>query len=397
MKIGMILDAPFPPDPRVENEAVHLIKNNHQVFLFCLDYSHKLPVREQINGIEVYRYQPPKIVYKLSALAYSSRLYHLLLKRSIVDFILKTRIDSLHIHDMAIARAVIEIAKQHNIPSVLDLHENRPEIMKFYPHVQHFPGNLLIKPKVWEKYESKYIREADQVVVVTKEARQYYKDKLHIAEDKVKVVPNTVRKEFYTSGRIDAGIVNKYKNNFALLYIGETGLRRGLQTAIEAMQSLREEIPSIKLIIVGKSRTDDVLRKQIFDSGLETCVDLVGWQPFETFQSYIAASKIGISPIHQNVHHHTTYANKVFQYLSLGKPVIVSDCLAQANLVREHQCGLVHLDQDAKDFAEKVKELYFNNIQYQQMAENARSAIENKLRWEIQAKELSEMYEEIHS
>lgn len=396
MKIGMVLDAPFPPDPRVENEALHLVKNKHQVFLFCLDYTHKLPERENISGIEVFRYQPSKLVYKLSALAYSNRLYHHLLKKSILDFILKTRVDTLHIHDVAIARAAIEIAKQYGIPSVLDLHENRPEIMKFYPHVQHFPGKLLIKPKVWEKYESKYIREADQVVVVTKEAKEYYHDKLHIENEKVKVVPNTVRKEFYTQGKIDERIVKKYKEHFSILYIGETGLRRGLQTVIEAMKSLREEIPSIKLIIVGKSRTDDVLRKQIFESGLETCVELTGWQPFETFQSYISACKVGISPIHRNIHHNTTYANKVFQYLSFGKPVIVSDCAAQANLVKEHQVGLVHRDQDASDFAAKVKELYYNNILYLQMAKNAEYAIENKLRWEIQAKELSLVYEEIH-
>ena len=30
----MILDAVFPPDPRVENEAVSLVKAGHEVFLF---------------------------------------------------------------------------------------------------------------------------------------------------------------------------------------------------------------------------------------------------------------------------------------------------------------------------------------------------------------------------
>ena len=46
----MILDAPFPPDPRVENEAVSLIKAGHEVFLFCLKYADE--VSEVINGIQ---------------------------------------------------------------------------------------------------------------------------------------------------------------------------------------------------------------------------------------------------------------------------------------------------------------------------------------------------------
>ena len=49
MKIGMILDAEFPPDPRVENEAVSLVKNGHEVFLFCLQYGQQKP-SEVINA-----------------------------------------------------------------------------------------------------------------------------------------------------------------------------------------------------------------------------------------------------------------------------------------------------------------------------------------------------------
>ena len=41
MKIGMILDDVFPPDPRVENEAITLINSGHEVFLFCLTYGNQ--------------------------------------------------------------------------------------------------------------------------------------------------------------------------------------------------------------------------------------------------------------------------------------------------------------------------------------------------------------------
>lgn len=38
MKLGMILDAPFPDDARVSNECDELIKSGHEIFLFCLSY-----------------------------------------------------------------------------------------------------------------------------------------------------------------------------------------------------------------------------------------------------------------------------------------------------------------------------------------------------------------------
>ena len=33
MRIGMVLNANFPPDLRVENESISLINNRHEVFL----------------------------------------------------------------------------------------------------------------------------------------------------------------------------------------------------------------------------------------------------------------------------------------------------------------------------------------------------------------------------
>ena len=65
MRIGMILDAVFPPDPRVENEAVSLIKAGHEVFLFCLHYGQQNP-SEVINGIQVKRFLSNKLEYKFT-------------------------------------------------------------------------------------------------------------------------------------------------------------------------------------------------------------------------------------------------------------------------------------------------------------------------------------------
>ena len=52
----MILDKVFPPDPRVENEAISLINAGHEVFLFCLSYKGTSAKNESINEIQVKRY-----------------------------------------------------------------------------------------------------------------------------------------------------------------------------------------------------------------------------------------------------------------------------------------------------------------------------------------------------
>ena len=157
MRIGMVLDAAFPPDPRVENEAVSLVKSGHQVYLFCLEYGDE-KVSEIINGIQVKRYKSSKLEYKLSALVYTIPFYTFLMQKKIDQFITETKIEALHIHDIRIAQAVFNANKKFNLPIVLDLHDNMPEVMKLYPHLQKFPGKYIISPKKWKQKEEEFIK-----------------------------------------------------------------------------------------------------------------------------------------------------------------------------------------------------------------------------------------------
>jgi hypothetical protein len=146
MRIGMILDKNFPPDPRVENEAISLINKGHKVFLFCLKYNDEKD-KEQIKGIQIRRYKSTKLIYKLSALVYTIPFYTQIMSKKISHFLNSNNIDAIHIHDIQIAAAVFKANKKLAKPTILDLHENRPEIMKYYPHLQKKLGRLLISPK----------------------------------------------------------------------------------------------------------------------------------------------------------------------------------------------------------------------------------------------------------
>ena len=395
MNIGMILDKPFPPDPRVENEAQTLMGGGHTIHLFCVQYSDKQPEFEIINEINVTRVRLPRLLYKLSALAYTVPIYHNSFRRSISEFIVKNNIEALHVHDMQIARGVFNVNNNFNLPVILDLHENRPEIMKYYAHVKSFLGKLLIYPKRWKKFEYKYINEASRVVVVTDEAKEYYLKEINTDENKYYVVPNSVRPAFYTSYKNDESIISKYKDRYIILYLGETGLRRGLETVIKSLEYLIPAIPEIKLLIVGQSKTDNILINLVDRRKLEAYVEFAGWQDFHLFQSFIQASDIGICPIHRNLHHDTTYANKLFQCMSFGKPIIVSNSTAQKNLVEKYECGLVFKDRDANEFAEKVLSLYQDKKYYDKLSRNAETAVRESLNWDILSNELIELYKEI--
>ena len=391
MKIGMILDAPFPPDPRVENEAVSLVENGHEVFLFCLKYADE-KASDTINGIQVRRYSSNTFEYKLSALAYTIPLYSVIMQKKIAKFIRETNIEALHIHDMRIAGAVYKVNVNFNLPIVLDLHDNMPEVMKLYPHLQKFPGKYLISPKKWKQKEEEFIKKANKVIAVSPEFIETLAVRLPLEKDKLVLVPNTIRKTFFEDYKVNETIIKKYQSNFVILYLGDTHLRRGIQTAIASLAKLKDTIPEIKLVIVGKNTTDIILRKQVKDLRLEQFVDFEGWQNVSLFQSYILASEICISPLHRNLQHDVAYANKIFQYMSLAKPLLVSDAIAQRKLVEKVACGLVHKERDFEDFSNKVVTLYKNKPLRIALGESGKKFVQNEFSWEETSKKLINLY-----
>ncbi|WP_047789659.1 glycosyltransferase family 4 protein [Tenacibaculum mesophilum] len=387
MKIGMVLDKTFPPDPRVHNEAIELIKSGHEVFLFCLTYGNE-PTSELVGKIKVKRYESNKLEYKLSALAYTLPLYSLSLKKKIIHFLNKYEIEAIHIHDMVVAEAVMLANKKKQLPVVLDLHENRPEIMRFYPHLKKFPQNILISTNKWKQKEEELIKKASKVIVVTQEAKEEVYKRTKIKSDKVIVVPNTVRKSFFE--KQDNFEESSKRDTFNLLYIGDTGERRGVATAIKSLPALKKEIENIRLVIVGSLNTK--LKKLSEELKVEEQVCFEGWQEETTFPKYIKQSNVCLSPLHRNLHHDTTHANKLFQYMSLRKPLLVSDATAQKNIVEKVNAGLIHEAKNVEDFTDKVLRLYKDELLRKELGKNGEAFIRNEFTWDKTSKELINLY-----
>jgi glycosyltransferase involved in cell wall biosynthesis len=389
MKIGMILDDVFPPDPRVENEAQILSSFGHSVTIFAFTFGTNVGTEIWSPGVVVFRCRVSKLTYKLSALAYTLPIYHLALKKSVSEFIEIFDIDVLHIHDIRIARAAFWANGNRGLPVVLDVHENRPVIMRYYKHVNSFPGSILIFPQVWARFENRFMKKASKIFVVTEEARELYVDRNSNLMSKICVIPNAVNFGAFVKIKMKYDIVEKYRARFVILYIGDTGERRGLGSVLESIKSLRGFIQNIKLVVLGKSSSDSVWEGIVNDSDLNDCVEFAGWIDPDNFLSYIRVSSICISPILKNAHHDSTYANKLFQYMALSRPVLVSDCLAQANLVSSFGCGLVHQADSASHFSRQIMRLFYDPDTRRRMGLNGKYLVRSKMDWRLIGRDLN--------
>ncbi len=385
MRIAMILDDPFPPDLRVEREAQALLSQGHEVHLLNFNARAKEDCVFDHDGIKVTQVALGKLWYKLSALAYTLPFYHMKLRGHLRAF-LSSGFDAVHIHDLKVARAVFD-ALPVGVRSVLDLHENRPEIMKEYPHLKRGLGRWLISPKVWKRFETRYINAADGVVIVTEEAAVAYRDQQAIRQEHFAVVPNYTPLAFNPNGHPKSMPQQAVK----LLYIGDTGERRGIMTALEAMASdLR--LAEVELDVLGTSSFQPQLESYVQDMGLVSRVRLHGWVSPDVFPAFLEKAHIGICPILRNPHHDTTYANKVFQYLAYGLPILLSDCPAQVAVVEQWSCGGVHEAGSADSFADALCAMTQDARTYEALSTAGLQAFQTQLNWESATTELLGFY-----
>ena len=388
----MILDSSYPDDARITNECAELIKKKHEIHLFCLSFKKPFVKNEIINQINVHRYHCSKLTYKLSALANDIGLYGFILKNKIRDFVENSDVEVLHVHDIQIAKAAISVSERVGIKYNIDLHENRPEIMKYYKHVNSFLGKIFISPNRWKKAEESFVEKANKIVVVTENAKQELLGRVKIDQEKIIVYPNTVRNDFYKNKKVDKVLEKQYSKNFVITYVGNTSERRGLLTVIESLKIIQKTIPNIKLLIIGKSSFDDVLKNEIKKHDVEELVDFIGWVKENEIPNYLSISKLGLSPLHRNIHHDTTYANKIFQYISFGCPVVSSDVIAQSELVKKHNIGVVFEDRNVMDLTKKIIQLYNEKELFEKLRSNCLRSIK-KLNNSVISNQLISIYE----
>ena len=343
MKIGMILNHIFPPDIRVEKEARTLIKAGHEVHLLCMK-TPNLPDDDVYDGIKLRRrsfYPGLPLLREFNILMNRITFKNRKSISQIEKFVDEDSIDALHIHDLPMVKSALIASKRKNIPVVADLHENYPAAIQLFLFNRGFKAKFLNGTERWKRYENYCLKRVKHVIVVVDEAKERVINDYGVPAEKVTVVSNTEDIDFFEGFALDQSLIDSYKNYFVITYVGGFGLHRGLDVPIKAIPILKEKIPNIRLLLIGNHGNKAELERLASNLGVSQNVVFTGWQPFDLIPSYISLSDICLVPHHSNPHTDSTIPHKIFQYMLMKKPVVVSSCKPLARIVNETQSGLV--------------------------------------------------------
>ncbi len=397
MRIGMVLDRPFPPDHRVEKEAKSLIAAGHEVHLFCFKHDRQLRDDEQINQIHVHRfYMSKKAFKKLSAAINVLPFYNRFWKTRLEKAIRRHGIEVLHVHDLPLSKVALQLKEQFHLPLIIDMHENYADWIEETPHYNTPLGKLVKKLSRWKHYEKINLQAADYVIGVSPILIQKMIDDYHLPGQKIIFVPNTPDADFLKAENIGEDIRQQLEGRFNLIFVGGIAYLRGLQNVIPHMVELKKRIPEIQLIIVGDGSYLPNLKAMVEELKLNDVVTFCGWQSIPRVAAYIHLSHIGLYPPLKYQGVDDKVPTKMFQYWALAKPIIASDHQLPREMVRKYQAGFtIDFEQQGAKFVEVVEQLYRQPQLREQMGHNGRRAIEEDWNWEKTVQPLLELYRKL--
>lgn len=387
----------FPPDIRVEKEARALSAVGHQVLIVCSQSSDRSS-ESQWEGCRVKRVPAlPLLLKKLNSLIRQVSFHDWYWDRAVSQFLQEEKAEVLHVHDLPMVGTALSLGKRYGIPVVADLHENYPAALKYYrmhPYWRQRTLGFLEAPPRWEAYEHRCALAAERVLVVVDEARTRLIE-AGIPAEKVVVIENTPDVNFFSSLPLDEEIIAQYRNEFVISYIGGFGGKhRGLDTVIEAMPAIRKEIPNARLLLVGKGSIKPLLEKMVAERSLNGRVTFIDWQPFEKVPSYVALSAICLVPHQSNPHTEATSPHKLFQYMLMGKPVVVSTCKPLRRVVEETGSGLIFQAGNSDSLARTVVQLKDEEMR-RRLGEAGQRAVLKKYNWGQTSRKLLRVYEQL--
>nr|WP_237439935.1 glycosyltransferase family 4 protein [Amycolatopsis rubida] len=178
-----------------------------------------------------------------------------------------------------------------------------------------------------------------------------------------------------------------------LCYLGVMGPQDGVDYALRALASLRDEVgrDDWHAVFVGAGDTFDEMVALSHRLGLSGQVEFTGRVPDEDLLRYLSAADVCLSPDPLNPLNDVSTMNKVMEYMAMGKPMVSFE-LREAR-VSAGEAALYAPANDVAEFAKLVAVLLDDPEQRERMGECGKQRVRGPLAWGNSQAALIKAYE----
>lgn len=386
MRILFILDHPFPPNVRVENEMKALTAAGFDVHVACVQREGD-PLVEKSQYGTIHRKPMSNFIYKTSVGILKFPFYFNYWRRFVKELFEEVKFDAIHICDLPLAKIGYEAKCKYGARFVLDLFENWPVLLQLSTHTNTFLGKLLSTYKQWVRYEKEMCGLADRVVVVVEEAKSRI-EALGISPEKVVVISNTLDLEGFEVPKRGRFCVDEIR----MLYVGGINYHRGIQYVIQAISILKEKNIPVHFDLVGSGSYLAKIQEQVHELHVEDNVTIHGFKPFTQISELYESANVALIPHVKSGHTDNTIPNKIFQYMYAEIPMIVSNCDPLVRIMNETKSGVSYQYDCPEELASIIADFYQHPEKLNDYIQHGRQAVVEKYNWEVDSRILVGLY-----
>jgi glycosyltransferase involved in cell wall biosynthesis len=234
---------------------------------------------------------------------------------------------------------------------LLDLHECMPEFyaVKYGVGLRH-PAVRLV---AW--IEQAAIRFADRVITCTAQMREAFEARGAPA-DKIDVIINSANEDEFDPERFRPA--KTAPDQFRLICHGTVERIFGLDVIVRAVALLKDDIPELCLDIYGEGSALPEVQSLVRELGISDRVRMTGkFVPLDELVQAITNADAGVVALRRDIFRDLTHSNKMFDYITMRKPVVVSRT-ASVMAYFDETCFQIFDAGDERDLARAIRELH---------------------------------------
>lgn len=182
-----------------------------------------------------------------------------------------------------------------------------------------------------------------------------------VSAKKIVVVPNACDMAEFEQERPcphELAVLKQEKDTKLCLYAGTFGYVNNLSYILDLAVEIKKNKTAIKFVLIGSGAEREMLLQRVCHEGLERQVVIYDPVSKEVLIDYIKSVDACVSVVQDNSVLFHNSANKFFDALAAGKPVVINHGGWQADVIEKYRLGIV-LNRDVQESVSRLTDFLF--------------------------------------
>lgn len=384
-----------PLDRRVWSECRELAGAGYRVSVIC-PKDEKDAGYEQLEGVRIHRYSPPRPATGLLTYAWEFAYCWLRTAAIAMRLFARERFDVIQACNppdtyFALAR----LFRPFGVRFVFDHHDLCPELFMSRDPSKPASGRVLA---VLRWLERGTYRAADHVITTNETYLERARERTGKPHEDFTVVRSSPDPARMRRGAPVPELRNGRKH--LCCYLGIMGHQDGVENAVRAAAIIKHEFgrDDVQFALMGFGDTLAHLRELTVELDLESTVTFTGRADLPTIGSYLSTADIGLCPDPKTSFNDASTMNKVLEYMAHCVPVVsfnLTETQKTAKSAGRYVTWQGEPQADQRAYAAAIVELLDDPALRLTMGRDGRARIENGLGWPSQAARYVNAYDRL--